>query len=270
MKKLLVDLENCYGIKKLKKTFDFTARPTYAIYAPNGIMKTSFAKTFQDLSNEEESVDAIYSDRETKRKITDETGNEIESSNVFVILSYKQEFRSEKISRLLVNSKLRKEYEEIHKNIDIKKQSLIKALRPLAGFRDRIDETLSYDFTGEHNDFYRTMMRVKIEVLDPKEPQFGEVVYNKIFSDKVVAFLENKDFRTNLANYIKKYDELLDSSTYFKKGIFNHNNAATIAKNLKDNGFFKAQHSISLNGKEKKMITNEAELEEVIQHEKDN
>ena len=35
-------------------------------------------------------------------------------------------------------------------------------------------------------------------------------------------------------NYIKKYNELLASSTYFKKGTFNYYNAATIAKNLAD------------------------------------
>jgi hypothetical protein len=44
----------------------------------------------------------------------------------------------------------------------------------------------------------------------------------------------------------------------------------TIAKNLRDNGFFKAKHSVSLNAKEKnKVITTEAELEEVIKQEKD-
>ncbi|WP_157887311.1 hypothetical protein [Campylobacter pinnipediorum] len=51
MKKLKIYLENCYGIKKLETEFDFTKKNTYSIYAPNGTMKTSFAKTFKDLSN---------------------------------------------------------------------------------------------------------------------------------------------------------------------------------------------------------------------------
>ncbi|HEY5591309.1 MAG TPA: hypothetical protein VIK55_09855 [Paludibacter sp.] len=42
MNKLKIDLEYCYGVKKLNYEFDFTIKPTYAIYAPNGIMKTSF------------------------------------------------------------------------------------------------------------------------------------------------------------------------------------------------------------------------------------
>ncbi len=34
-----VDLENCYGIKKLKHDFDFRKEKVYSIYAPNGMMK---------------------------------------------------------------------------------------------------------------------------------------------------------------------------------------------------------------------------------------
>ena len=82
--------------------------------------------------------------------------------------------------------------------------------------------------------------------------------------------METKDFKSKLAEYIDKYNELIDSSTYFKKGVFNHNNASTIAKNLKDNGFFEANHSVSLNTKgSNKEIKTEVELEEVIQQEKD-
>jgi len=78
------------------------------------------------------------------------------------------------------------------------------------------------------------------------------------------------DFKETLEEYIKKYDELLDKSRYFKKGVFNHNNASVIAKNLKDNGFFNARHSISLNsGSSKEEISTEDELEEIIAREKE-
>lgn len=51
MEKLKVSLENCYGIKKLEHNFDFSDGKTCSIYASNGTMKTSFAKTFKDISN---------------------------------------------------------------------------------------------------------------------------------------------------------------------------------------------------------------------------
>ena len=60
MNRLKIALENCYGIKKFNYDFDFTEKSTYAIYAPNGVMKTSFAKSLLDLSNAVDSVDSIF------------------------------------------------------------------------------------------------------------------------------------------------------------------------------------------------------------------
>jgi hypothetical protein len=41
MKQLKIELENCYGIKKMQFQFDFSSGRAYAIYAPNGSMKSS-------------------------------------------------------------------------------------------------------------------------------------------------------------------------------------------------------------------------------------
>ena len=272
MNKLNIELENCYGIKKLNFNFDFTEKSTYSIYAPNGIMKTSFANTFMDLSNGVESKDLIFKGRKTKRIINDENNAEISGEQVFVIVPYDKKYKSNKISTLLVNKELKEKYEQIHLNIDEKKELLIKELKPLSGLKANIEETFSNDFTHYPKEFFKAILRVKEEVLDKAEPVLENIVYQKIFSEKVVAFLETKDFKTKLTEYIDKYNELIDSSTYFKKGVFNHNNATTIAKNLKDNGFFQANHSVSLNAKEKeknRVITTEAELAEVIKQEKD-
>jgi len=270
MNKLNIELEYCYGIKKLKHSFDFTTKSTYAIYSPNGIMKTSLAKTFLDLSNDEESHDSIFKARKIKRSITDESAAELNNAQIFVVLPYAQDFKSKKISTLLVNKELKEKYEKIHADIDEKKEILLSELEKHTGLKNGIEETFSNDFTHNQKEFFKSIQRVKSEVLDKAEPVYENIIYQKIFNEKVVAFLETKDFKTKLTEYIDKYNELIDSSNYFKKGIFNHNNASTIAKNLKDNGFFKASHSVSLNAKDKnRVITTEAELEEVIQQEKD-
>ena len=47
MNKLNIELTNCFGIDSLKHEFDFGKGNTFSIYARNGLMKTSFAKTFQ-------------------------------------------------------------------------------------------------------------------------------------------------------------------------------------------------------------------------------
>lgn len=55
---LEVDLKNCYGIREFKDKFKFDTGPNieekikaYAIYAPNGSMKSSFAETMMTFRN---------------------------------------------------------------------------------------------------------------------------------------------------------------------------------------------------------------------------
>jgi hypothetical protein len=270
VKKVNIELENCYGIRKLIKNFDFTQKSTYAIYSPNGTMKTSLAKTFSDLSQNRETTDLIFTERDTKRFILDEDGKVLLPEQVFVIEPYNEIFKSDKLSTLLVNKTLKDQYESIHKNITNKKDILVKGLKPLTGLKKDIEELFSIAFTHSPKGFYKALSRVKSEVLDGDASEFGNIVYGKIFSDKTTSFLETKDFKDKLLDYINKYDVLIGSSTYFKKGVFNHNNASVIAKNLKDNGFFEAQHSVHLNsGSNIRKITTQEELEVVITEEKD-
>ena len=66
MSTLKINFENCYGIRKLKREFVFSEEySTFSIYASNGTMKTSFAKTFEDISKEHKPQDLVFSDRKT-------------------------------------------------------------------------------------------------------------------------------------------------------------------------------------------------------------
>lgn len=269
MQKVKLKLENCYGIKKLEKEFDFTAAKAYAVYAPNGVMKTSFAKTFKDYSQGIDSKDLIFSDRPTVRTITIEGGSDLPKEQVFVIEPYNESFNSSKMSTLLVNKELKKRYDEIHLKIDDEKERLVKELRVMSGLKNEIEDEISRTFTSEIGRLFDSLTRVEREVLDSSDPVYSDIKYSEIFNDKVLSFLNTKDFKVKLEEYIKKYDQLVASSKYFKKGVFNHNNASVIAKNLKDNGFFAAQHSVNLNNKgEKNEIHTMKELEEVIEAEK--
>jgi hypothetical protein len=77
MGRLNIDLEHCYGIKKFKYEFNFSQQRVYAIYAPNGVMKTSLAQTFKDLAEDVPSKDRIFNQRVCSRKITDEKGKDL-------------------------------------------------------------------------------------------------------------------------------------------------------------------------------------------------
>ena len=52
IQKININWENCYGIKLLKHEFLFGKSHSHLIYAPNGTMKTSFAKTMKFLSGQ--------------------------------------------------------------------------------------------------------------------------------------------------------------------------------------------------------------------------
>jgi len=274
MKKLKIKLENCYGIRKLNVEFDFSKENVVSVYAPNGVMKTSFAKTFKDVSSGTETTDRIYSDRKTIREITIDTNIELTSNDIFVIEPYIAEYSSDKVSTLLVNKELRKEYEAIYEKINEKKSDLLKHLKKTSGLKNEqeIEENLSQDITNK-KDFFTALKRIKDEINDyTKNPKGIELIqYKNIFNEKTVDLLKDQTIISDLSEYITTYDKLLDSSTFFKKGVFNHNNAADIAKRLKENGWFKANHSVNIRiDNVERKILNEKELEEAITKEKEN
>ena len=271
MKKLKLKLQNCYGIKKLEKDFDFSKGSTCAVYAPNGVMKTSFAKTFEDLRLGRPSKDLIFPNRVTVREIKKEDGSEVSKNEVFVIEPHMEDFSSEKMSTLLVNKELKDKYDSIHVKIDEEKSKLLKELKRLSGLRDDIEIEISETFILTHggDSVLVALESTQGRVFDKTEPTFTDITYMEIFNDKVVSFLDTKDFKKKVADYIKKYDELIGASRYFKKGVFNHNNATAVAKNLMDNGFFAAEHTVSLHdSKGDNKISTKEELEKVIEEEK--
>ncbi len=106
----------------MQHEFEFSdIHSTFSLYASNGSMKTSFAKTFEYISKEEQPKDLVYSDRIAEWDINLDN-NSIKPSQIFVIHSYKKDYESKKISTLMVNKQLRTAYESIHKNIDDKKK----------------------------------------------------------------------------------------------------------------------------------------------------
>lgn len=270
MKTLAIDLEHCYGIRRLTATLDFSKTSAIAIYAPNGSMKTSLAQTFQDIANGTASKDRIFPARVCTRNVKDETGADLSKDSVLVVRPYEEAMgHTAKTSTLLVNPDLRQEYEELHTAIDEAKATLLKALREQSGSKRDIEKEFSLAFTANDNKFFIALNRIKDEVANRPDAPLKDVPYDLIFDEKVQSFLETKDFKTAIGDFIKKYNELLSASTYFKKGVFNYYNATQISKQLADNGFFAAKHSVNLNAGEKKEITTQKELEDLIADEKE-
>lgn len=266
MKKLKIDLEHCYGIRKLKHEFDLSKNRVYAIYAPNGSMKSSLANTFKDVADGVPSRDRVFPDRTCRRTIVDENGTDLPAESVLVIRPYDEVFgHNEKTSTLLVDSKLRREYEELYSEIDRAKDVFLSAVRQQSGSKKKnLEAEISSTFTKSGDEFYRALERVESELRAQKDAPFADVDYDVIFDDKVVEFLGTKDFKSAIEDYVTRHNELLDASLYFKKGVFNYYNASTIAKNLADNGFFDAKHIVQLRADKSIEITSRKQLEELV------
>lgn len=251
MRKLKIDFENCYGIASFKHEFEFLQdNKTQIIYAPNGSMKSSFTKSFEDISKGGNPRELIYGGTTSWKVKVD--GNDIDPINIYAIRSEPVYFESEKISTLLVNEEIKKLYDIELEKINNEKFKLITYLKGKTGIRG--DKDLIVDFTKvfakTENDFYSLLEDIFSDQRYKDEQGFGNVDYTIVFDEKVKTFLETKDFKKLLSDYITTYDELLNNSKYFKKGVFNHNNAEDICKSLKENKFFEAEHLVILKGEE--------------------
>lgn len=266
MKKLKINFKNCYGIKNLKKEFEFSNK-TFAIYAPNGAMKTSFAKTFDNYSKNKEATDLVFPERLTTREIIAD-GKDISPENIFVIEPYNEKYQSEKISTLLANKELKKNYDTIHKDIDKAKFELIKNLKKLSGLSGRKDSVENVIEETFNKNFFETLFEVEDVVLKTDPSSLQDINYQIIFNDKVISFLNTKDFKESTKEYIEKYHELIEKSQYLKKD-FNFYHAENIQKQLETNNFFKVGHSVNLfDGSNKNEFSNSEALKNILENEK--
>ena len=99
---------------------------------------------------------------------------------------------------------------------------------------------------------------------------FAKEIMDAVFScgDKVIGFLNTKDFKNSIKEYIEKYYELIEKSQYLKKE-FNFYHAESIQKQLETNNFFKVGHSINLfDGNNKKEFSSDDELKQAIEDER--
>ncbi len=115
MEELKVSLKNCYGITELSNAvFNFDDKANSAlIYAPNGVMKTSFAKTFQQISKGEEPRDDIFNEAPSCEIKLD--GADIDPGMIYVIKSSIDISKeSEHMTTLLVDETNKAKYDEIY------------------------------------------------------------------------------------------------------------------------------------------------------------
>ncbi|MDT0650835.1 hypothetical protein [Autumnicola edwardsiae] len=248
MDKINLELENCFGINKLKHTFDFTQSNTIVIYASNGVMKTSFANTFQELSKGGVPKDRLYGKTSSYSiKVED---NDIEASNILVIKSFENINTSESQSKLLVDQDSKDEYDSIFRNlIELKDKIIIDLNRKSGVPKKDIEQKLLSDFDKKNifdlfSDIYQQ------ELID----NYSSMKYGELFHQDVIDFLSKPNVKNKIDEYFNTYNELIKNSSVFKSGVFNPGRADTVAQSLSKENYFHANHKILLDGDDNPII----------------
>ena len=278
MKKVELNLENCYGIKKLQDNIEFTKlnRQTgiqedinaCLIYASNGTMKTSFANTFLDIENDRDTIDRIEPNNNTIREIKID-GKNIDKEDILVIQTYVEGYDSNNKSKLLASKKLKKEYDDIWNEISKNKDAFLKEIKKISGINNinEIENEIIYVFKENNTeDFFTILEKIKQKYIIEEIEILKNIKYKELVNDDIENVLSQEVVSNALGDYMKKYNEILEQSEIYKPGIFDNTRAMISLKSLKDNNFFEANHKIVL---ENQTVLNETEFEDKMQEVED-
>lgn len=246
MDKLKIDLKNCYGIQNLKYEFYFTASKgkTYAIYAPNGLMKTSFSKTFEDLANAQHPREERYNRPSTHEVKVD--GVEITKEMIYVLKSEIDiSSDSSAITNILVDPINKSRYDELLIDIDKQKNKFIGSLQKSSKIKKgELEKIILADWN--ESDFPTCISKIQETTVDD---DLSPYEYNTIFDPKAIEVLKSQEFISKAKEFTDKYEELFNQAgTIYQKGIFNPIKAETSFSTLDKQGFFAGGHRVHLRG----------------------
>ncbi len=266
------NIENWYGIKKLMKP-ELINKNT-VLYAPNGVMKSSFADGIRNVVDGENprdvfsDIDGIFELEFNGVSITNDNNTKGQlNAIVFGGSDIKSEIYSNpEISKLLLSQTLKSEYEA-----ELKKSKNI---------RSEIKNIISVDIAGE-NKYVKSTVSLLIDVSNEgKEIEsmldFIESIYDDVIDNDLTGISFKTVFGENgikilstpeLTEKITKYNEVVKKGfdENFSKG-FTFDNLLKINSALVQNKFYDAGHTINLLDKK----YNQDELNKYIEEVKKN
>ena len=265
--KLKMDLQNCYGIGSLNYEIDYTNNNIAVIYAPNGTMKTSLAKTITQKLAGKDPCDDFYPARPSSASITID-GTPITKENTYVFQNEDTADGSKQISTFLANAALKREYDVIYNQLDAAKRGLKRKIKNLAQSSDCEEEILETFKTSDEDNFFDCLLLIEPQLADRGLVLEYDFRFNDVFDKKdtkVKDFInENQD---TIQAYFNKYNELLTTSSFFSAGpdSFGTTHANALLKSVGDNRFFLASHKFVLKGNQE--VNTKEDMAGVIQAE---
>lgn len=254
--------ENCYGIKEfdMGRGIDFTRSNKALIYAPNGVMKTSFTKVFEDLSKGEASKDRIFPSAVTSYSITYYANNyTFTSANarsvpscdaIYVVNSFADnfEFTKETVSTLLADEATRNEYNVLMAQFMEQVKVLEAELASKSGLtKPKVKDALIADLQLPRTADWPDIINGLHALLEAETPieYLGEIKHTVLFSDKAVKEYSKPEFRNYIQQYIDRLGELLQNSELLTTS-FTDRSAESLTKSFTSNNLFSANHKVVL------------------------
>lgn len=277
MKSIQIEIKNGYGIVDFKHKFEYKDGTTggccnfYGLYAQNGTMKSSFAKTLSNYSKGEAVADEIYQVSGSC------TVSGIEPENILSYPSYDgRVYLSENATYLVANQEAKEVYAEASKDV-------IKAFNKLKSKISEVTKTKDGDGATVIEDYYRrfitkeqvasitlpaviTLLKANLPEIKKGKIQFCDVSLNMFNSSNFKKFITKKEYRGLFDRLVKAYDEMCASPTYYREG-FDSSSAHKLIKALEKSKYFNAKHEVVLkDGEDKrtKNINNKEELENYL------
>lgn len=252
MDKLEIELSNCFGIDSLRHIFEFEKGRVFSIYARNGLMKTSFAKTFQLIQKGkiEDVSDAIFGNQGSA--IVKIDGQDISKKQVFVIKSYENSYEAD-ISSLLIKGDVQTQLKDVFKI----RTKLLKSLEKDSGLKVKrtylgksvyeLEPAIVEDFGFEEKDILSNL-----DQLASYEPEIecGNIKYSEIFDDTVLKKIMDTKFQEGIYDFVSASNEIYDSFDYLEKGNLTLPKLKDLKKALVKDVFFSKENKIILSGQQ--------------------
>lgn len=264
MNKLKINLTNCYGIQSLTHEFDFTPNAAnsnakaYAIYAPNGLMKTSFSRTFEDIGKGESPKEERYN-RQSAYLV--ESDLQTISPSAIYVLKSEIDIREDSpaITNILVDPENKARYDQLLVELDKLKNKLLGALQKSSKVKKlEIEQTILKDWA--ETDFSSLIQKI---IDCPISDDLSSYEYNTIFDPKAIEVLKSSEFISKANEFNERYQELFNQTgTIYTKGIFNPARADLAFTSLDKQGFFSGGHRVQLRGEQSPL--DRAELEQKL------
>lgn len=274
MKSIQIEIKNSYGIVDFNHNFEYKGDTKegccnfYGLYAQNGTMKSSFAKTLLNRSKGLTISDEIYN------ILGSCTVSGIEPENILSYPSYDgRVYLSESATHLVANQEAKKVYAEASKDVIETFSKLKSKISEVTKTKDDGSETVIEDYyrrfvSKEQVDSVTlpaviTLLRANLSEIKQGKIQFCDMPLSVFNSDNFRKFITKKEYRGTFDRLVKAYDEMRSSPTYFREG-FDSSSAYTLIKALDKSKYFKAKHGVVLRDNEDKTtesINSKEELE---------